>query len=83
LESLPLARLYLLTPRPSIPPITAKVIGGGRVDFCWIVIDRRHAGAPTWGWLKRDGPEDERPDAWNVGPDLTSSSNRPGKERSR
>jgi hypothetical protein len=54
LESLPLARLYLLTPRPSVPPPTAKVVGGGRVDFCWLVLDRRHKGLPTWGWLHRD-----------------------------
>jgi len=55
LESLPLARLYLLTPRPSVPPITAKKVGGGRVDFCWLVLDRRHKGPPTFGWLHRDG----------------------------
>ena len=55
LESLPLARLYLLTPRPSVPPITAKKVGGGRVDFCWLVLDRRHKGRPTFGWLHRDG----------------------------
>jgi hypothetical protein len=55
LESLPLARLHLLTPRPSVPPVTAKVIGGGRVDFCWLILDRCHEGKPTWGWLHRDG----------------------------
>ena len=54
LSPLPLARLYLLTPRPSVPPPTAKKVGGGRVDFCWLVIDRRHQGLPTWGWLHRD-----------------------------
>jgi hypothetical protein len=54
LEPLPLARLYLLTPRPSVPPVTAKVIGGGRVDFCWLVLNRAHVGPPTWGWLHRD-----------------------------
>jgi hypothetical protein len=41
---LPLARLYLLTPPPSAPPITAEIIGGERVDFCWLVIDRRSLG---------------------------------------
>jgi hypothetical protein len=54
LESLPLARLYLLTPRPSVPPVTAKKVGGGRVDFCWLVLDQWHRGVPTWGWLHRD-----------------------------
>jgi hypothetical protein len=58
LEPLPVAHQYFLTPRPSMPPVTAKVIGGGRVDFSWIVIDRRHQGAPTWGWLHRDGAHD-------------------------
>jgi hypothetical protein len=54
LESLPLTHLHLLTPRPSVPPVTAKVIGGGRVDFCWLVLNRAHVGPPTWGWLHRD-----------------------------
>jgi hypothetical protein len=54
-EPMPLARLYLLTPRPSVPPLTAKVVGGGRVDFCWLVLDQRHKGPPTLGWLHRDG----------------------------
>jgi hypothetical protein len=53
-EPLPLDRLYLLTPRSSVPPVAAKKVGGGRVDFCWLVIDRRHKGPPTWGWLHRD-----------------------------
>src|SRR5262249_35451628 len=54
LGSLPLARMYLLTPRPSVPPPTAKKVGGGRVDFCWLVLDVQHRGPPTWGWLHRD-----------------------------
>jgi hypothetical protein len=53
LQPLPLARLYLLTPQPSVPPLTAKKIGGGRPDLSWLVLDRRHQGAPTWGWLHR------------------------------
>jgi hypothetical protein len=54
LEQLPVAHQYFLQPRPSVPPIHAKKKGGGRVDFSWIVIDRRHKGPPTWGWLHRD-----------------------------
>jgi hypothetical protein len=54
LEPLPVARQHLLTPRPSVPPLTAKVVGGGRVDFCWLVLDQRHKGPPTLGWLHRD-----------------------------
>jgi hypothetical protein len=54
LELLPVAHQYFLTPRPSVPPITAKKVGGGSVDFSWLVIDLRHKGPPTWGWLHRD-----------------------------
>jgi hypothetical protein len=53
LDSLPLARLYMLTPRPSVPPLGAKKVGGGRVDFCWLVLDQRHERLPTWDWLHR------------------------------
>jgi hypothetical protein len=54
LEPLPFAKEYRLIPRPSVPPITAKKVGGGRGDFSWIVIDRRHRGPPTLCWLHRD-----------------------------
>jgi hypothetical protein len=54
LEGKPVACLYLLTPRPSIPPLNAKKAGGGRVDFCWLVLDRHHKGPPTLGWLHGD-----------------------------
>ena len=60
LESLPLARIWLLTPRPSMPP--GEVIargekpGGGKTDFCWLVFDRTHSGSPELRWLHRDGP---------------------------
>jgi hypothetical protein len=53
LEPLPVTHQYFLQPRPSVPPIHAKKVGGGRVDFSWIVIDRRHRGPPTWGWLHK------------------------------
>jgi hypothetical protein len=54
LEQLPVAHQHFLQPRPSVPPIHAKKKGGGRVDFSWVVLDRRHRGPPTWGWLHRD-----------------------------
>ena len=50
LKPLPLAKIYLLTPRPSMPP--GEVIargerpGGGKTDFCWLVLDRTHSGPP-------------------------------------
>ena len=59
LASTPLARIYLLTPRPSMPP--GEVIargekpGGGREDFCWLVWRRGHVGRPELRWLHRDG----------------------------
>ncbi len=58
LKDTPLARIWLLTPRPSMPP--GEVItrgekpGGGKQDFCWLVWDRAHVGAPSIGWLHRD-----------------------------
>jgi hypothetical protein len=54
----PLRRVWLLTPRPSMPP--GQVIeggekpGGGKVDFCWLVFERGYQGAPALRWLKRD-----------------------------
>jgi hypothetical protein len=59
LEALPLARIWLLTPRPSMPPgeviLRGEKPGGGKTDFCWLVFDRTHTGPPTLAWLHRDG----------------------------
>lgn len=59
LKTTPLARIWLLTPRPSMPPghvITAgEKPGGGTQDFCWLVWDKVHQGPPTLNWLHRDG----------------------------
>lgn len=59
LRETPLARIHLLTPRPSMPPghtITAgEKPGGGKQDFCWLVWDRAHVGPASIGWLHRDG----------------------------
>jgi hypothetical protein len=58
LEPLPLTRVWLLTPRPSMPP--GEVIargekpGGGKMDFCWLVFDCTHSGPPELRWLHRD-----------------------------
>jgi hypothetical protein len=58
LEPLPLAKIYLLTPRPSMPP--GEVIargerpGGGRMDFAWLVFNHSHSGPPELRWLHRD-----------------------------
>jgi hypothetical protein len=59
LAETPLARIYLLTPRPSMPP--GEVIargekpGGGKEDFVWLVWRRGHVGPPELHWLHRDG----------------------------
>jgi hypothetical protein len=56
---LPLARVLLLTPRPSMPPGEVILRGekpqGGRVDFAWLVFTQSHDGWPTMVWLHRDG----------------------------
>lgn len=59
LENTPLIRVWLLTPRPSMPP--GKLIEdgveptGGRVDFAWYVWDREIAGVPPQiGWLRKN-----------------------------
>lgn len=57
LAETPLARVWLLTPRPSMPSgkFIAKggKVGGGTQDFCWLVWDRSHSGPPEMLWLKR------------------------------
>jgi hypothetical protein len=62
MREMPLRRMWLLTPRPSMPPghyITdGKKPGGGRPDYCWLVFDRRSAGHPELGWLFRDAREE-------------------------
>jgi hypothetical protein len=60
LTHLPLETVYLLTPRPSIPPgaviLAGEKPGGGSQDFCWLVFNKigtRHL--PKLSWLNRDG----------------------------
>lgn len=59
LQETPLARIWLLTPRPSMPPghtITAgQKPGGGTQDFAWLVWEQGYRGKPELGWLHRDG----------------------------
>lgn len=59
LQTLPLIRIWLLTPRPSMPPghviAAGEKPGGGKMDYCWIVFERGFKGKPTVDWLKRDG----------------------------
>jgi hypothetical protein len=61
LQRLPLARVWLLTPRPSMPPgemiQRGKRSGGGKVDFVWLVFERDYPGSPSLRWLNRDHKE--------------------------
>jgi hypothetical protein len=58
LTDTPLRRVWLLTPRPSMPPghvITAGgKVGGGKSDYCWLVFEHGYTGKPEMQWLHRD-----------------------------
>jgi hypothetical protein len=58
LEDLPLSRVWLLTPRPSMPPghviLADGKIGGGKSDYCWLVFDVVNGGPVEMKWLRRD-----------------------------
>lgn len=58
LESLPLYRVYICTPRPSCPPGTYLEAGGkpkdGQTDYNWYVFLRGYQGRPEVRWLRRD-----------------------------
>jgi hypothetical protein len=58
LRPLPLARVWLLTPRPSMPPgetiLRGEKPGGGKMDFCWLVFEQGYPGSPSLRWLDRD-----------------------------
>jgi hypothetical protein len=59
LQTTPLTKVLVLTPRPSMPPgpvIEAGLEpGGGTEDFAWFIWTHGHKGPPTLGWLNRDG----------------------------
>lgn len=61
LQDAPLARVWLMTPRPSMPPgrtITAgERPGGGKMDFCWLVFKAGRIGPADIRWLHRDVPQ--------------------------
>lgn len=62
LEETPLARIWLLTPRPSMPPghtITAgENPGNGISEFCWLVWTPGRIGPADMRWLRRDQPKE-------------------------
>jgi hypothetical protein len=57
-KRLPLARVLMLTPRPSMPPgryiKAGGKVGQGRVDFCRLIFEQGWKGAPELGRLHRD-----------------------------
>jgi predicted RNA methylase len=59
LADTPLRRIWLLTPRPSMPPGEVIMRGekpsGGKTDFAWLVFEQGFKGEPVIGWLHRDG----------------------------
>lgn len=65
LRGTPLARVLLMTPRPSMPPghvITAgERPGGGKMDYAWLIFDQKYAGTPELKWLRRDKPSPVAP----------------------
>jgi len=58
LEDLPLSRVWLMTPRPSMPPghviMADGPVGGGKSDYCWLVFDVVAGGPVEMKWLRRD-----------------------------
>lgn len=59
LKETPLARVWLMTPRPSMPPgyviARGEKPGGGKMDFCWLVWSKGRVGPADLRWLRRDG----------------------------
>ena len=60
LQKTPLRRVWLMTPRPSMPTgrhiREGGNIGGGTQDFCWLVWDTSWILKPEICWLHRDQP---------------------------
>jgi hypothetical protein len=60
LRSMPLETIYLITPRPSMPPgswiAAGNKPGGGTQDFVWLVFNKLRSprSPPVTRWLTRD-----------------------------
>lgn len=58
LQELPLTKVYLLSPRPSMPPgswlAQGNSPGGGTQDFAWLIFEAGKKGEPLLRWLHRD-----------------------------
>lgn len=62
LRATPLKRIWFMTPRPSMPPghviMAGGKVGGGKMDYCWLVWDAEHWGPAQARWLRRDNEAD-------------------------
>lgn len=54
----PLRRIWVLSPRPSMPPghilAAGKKPGNGKTDFAWYIWQIDYDGQPEIAWLRRD-----------------------------
>jgi hypothetical protein len=61
LSDLPLRRVWLLTPRPSMPPayviLNGERPGRGWDDFAWLIFEEGYTGKAEIDWLHRDGQQ--------------------------
>jgi hypothetical protein len=57
LANAPLRRIWLMSPRPPMPPGWYLEAGhkpvGGRVDFCWLIFEHGYCGEAEVRWLRR------------------------------
>jgi hypothetical protein len=69
LRGLSLSHVWLLSPRPSLPPgevyrryrEQGREPSGGRVDFAWLIFKRGYRGPVTLDWLQRDRQTSDLP----------------------
>jgi hypothetical protein len=58
LAEAPLAHVWLLTPRPAMPPGSYIAAGrkpeGARVEHAWLIFERGYRGLAQLGWLRRE-----------------------------
>jgi hypothetical protein len=51
-QSVPLARVWIASKRPSMPPGGKGIkASGGTIEYCWLVFDRLHVGETVIRWL--------------------------------
>jgi hypothetical protein len=57
LAAAPLAHVWMMTPRPAMPPASYIAAGkkpeGARVEHCWLIFERGYRGLAQLGWLRR------------------------------